>query len=94
MSQTGGLSRLPGMRISKPTPGLWARLVLGRVRAATRQLTGKDVTPDSMQAAAWHPGLLTAVSGMEMAQAGLRSVDPAVKVLASAAASRWIGCPF
>ncbi|MGA3039299.1 MAG: hypothetical protein ABSF54_00760 [Bryobacteraceae bacterium] len=47
-----------------------------------------------MRITAHQPRLLAALSGMEMAQAALRTVDPVVKALVGIKAAMLIGCPF
>ncbi len=50
--------------------------------------------PEPMRITAHQPKLLAALAGMEVAQEGLRTVDPVVKALAGIKTAMMIGCPF
>ena len=63
-------------------------------RTGIRKMMGKDVLPDSVRAGMHHPPLLFGVMMMELAQMRMSSVPHQLKVLASLATSRRVGCPF
>jgi hypothetical protein len=50
--------------------------------------------PEPVRITAHQPRLLAALSGMEMAQEAMRTVDPVVKALAGIKTAMLIGCPF
>lgn len=85
------------MRIRGVNPQLapwWLRRIFAATQDTLRKLAGKPVLPDAVRANAHHPPLLFAVAGMEMAQAKVQTVSPAIKSLASSAVARMAGCPF
>jgi hypothetical protein len=50
--------------------------------------------PEPIRITAHQPRLLAALSGMEMAQEAMRTVDPVVKALVGIKTAMLIGCPF
>jgi hypothetical protein len=72
--------------------GKQANVFTRAVYGAVERKMGR--VPEPMRIAAHQSRLLGAVSGMEMAQEGMRSVDPVVKALADIKTAMLIGCPF
>ena len=59
---------------------------------AVRRKLGR--VPEPIRITAHQPRLLAALSGMEMAQEAMRTVDPVVKALVEIKTAMLIGCPF
>jgi alkylhydroperoxidase family enzyme len=86
------MARINGL---EPRQAGWrTRLAYWFTRRALGRLTGHDQLPEPVKIVAHHPGLLQAVSRMEMAQGAARTVDPKLKHLAGLRASTLAGCPF
>ncbi|MBI4907976.1 MAG: hypothetical protein HY820_30400 [Acidobacteria bacterium] len=83
------------MRIT-PTEntGWFVRATSWFTRKGIEQTTGKAVLPDSTRAASHHPSLMFGVTMVELGQLRMRRVPQKLKVLASLATARRIGCPF
>jgi hypothetical protein len=62
------------------------------IYAAVRHKLGR--LPEPIRITAHQPRLLAALSGMEMAQEAMRTVDPALKALVDLRTAMLIGCPF
>jgi hypothetical protein len=62
------------------------------IYAAVRRKMGR--IPEPMRITAHAPGLLAGLSGMEVAQEAMRTVDPVIKALVEIKAATLIGCPF
>ena len=80
------MARITG--VEKDSAGLFTRFVYWM----TRRKIGKVVLP--VKITAHQPRLLRAMVKMEMGQAAVHSVDPALKTLASLKTAMLIGCPF
>jgi hypothetical protein len=80
------MARIEG--IGDRQANVFTRTVYGAVR---RKLGS---VPEPMRITAHQPRLLAALSGMEMAQGAMRTVDPVVKALAGIKTAMLIGCPF
>jgi 4-carboxymuconolactone decarboxylase len=62
------------------------------IYGAARRKIGR--VPEPMRITAHEPRLLAAVSGMEMAQEAMHTVDKAIVALVEIKAATMIGCPF
>ena len=80
------MARIEG--IGDRQANVFTRTVYGAVR---RKLGS---VPEPVRITAHQPRLLAALSGMEMAQGAMRTVDPVVKALAGIKTAMLIGCPF
>jgi hypothetical protein len=80
------MARIEGIRDKQAN--LFTRSVYG----ATRRKIGR--VPESVRITAHQPRLLAALGGMELAQEGMRSVDPVIEALVDIRAAMLIGCPF
>jgi len=80
------MARIEG--IGDRQANVFTRTVYGAVR---RKLGS---VPEPVRITAHQPRLLAALSGMEMAQEAMRTVDPVVKALAGIKTAMLIGCPF
>jgi hypothetical protein len=69
-----------------------ANAFTGFVYQAVKRKLGR--VPEPLRIMAHQPRLLAAVSGMEMAQEGMRSVNPVIEALVGIKAAILIGCPF
>jgi len=59
---------------------------------AVRRKIGR--VPEPLRITAHQPRLLAAVGGMELAQEGMRSVEPVLEALVGIKTAMLIGCPF
>jgi hypothetical protein len=82
----GCMARIEG--IGDQEANLFTRSVYGAVRHKLGRV------PEPIRITAHQPRLLAALSGMEMAQEAMRTVDPVVKALVEIKAAMLIGCPF
>jgi hypothetical protein len=80
------MARIQGLEPAKA--GLFARFVYW----LSRRKYGHVM--EGVKIAAHSPTLLRSVARMEMAQAKLRAVDPALVALAEIKVATLIGCPF
>ncbi|MGA2136060.1 MAG: hypothetical protein ABSH50_27540 [Bryobacteraceae bacterium] len=80
------MARIEG--IADQQASLFTRAVYG----ATRRKLGR--VPESVRITAYQPRLLAALGGMELAQEGMRSVDPSLEALVDLKTATLIGCPF
>jgi hypothetical protein len=80
------MARIDG--IGDKDADMFTRAIYGAVR---RKLGS---VPEPMRITAHQSRLLAALSGMELAQEAMRSVDPVVKTLAEIKTAMLIGCPF
>jgi len=69
-----------------------ASMFVSTIYSGTRRKIGR--VPEPSRIAAHQPRLLGGLAGMELAQAGMHSVDPVVKALADIKTAMLIGCPF
>jgi len=76
----------------KPVEAHEAGWFVRLVYALTKRKLGRVVLP--VKVTAHHPRLLRAMGEMEQGQMAARSVDAALKSLASLKAAMLIGCPF
>jgi hypothetical protein len=90
--QEHDMARIAGVESNQA--GLMTRMLYRLVRRKMRALTGTDRVPEPIRVTAHHPRLLMALGQMEMGQAAAKSVDPALKTLASLKVATLIGCPF
>jgi hypothetical protein len=80
------MARIEG--ISDKQASVFTRTVYGAIRRKMGRV------PEPVRITAHQPRLLAAMSGMEMAQEAMHSVDPVVKALAGIKTAMLIGCPF
>jgi hypothetical protein len=80
------MARIEG--ITDKQANLFTRTIYGAVGRKLGRV------PEPIRITAHQPRLLAALSGMEMAQEAMRTVDPVVKVLAEIKTAMLIGCPF
>ena len=80
------MARIEG--ISDQQANIFTRAVYGAVRKKLGRV------PEPMRISALQQKLMAAVGGMEMAQEGMRSVDPVLKALVGIKAATRIGCAF
>ena len=69
-----------------------ANLLTRSFYAVVRRKIGR--VPEPVRISAHQGRLLAALGCMEMAQEGMRSVDPVVKALVGIKTAMLIGCPF
>lgn len=80
------MARIEGIRDEQ------ASLLTRAIYRAVRRKIGR--VPEPMRITAHQSRLLAALSGMEMAQEAMRTVDPVVKALVGIKTAMLIGCPF
>jgi hypothetical protein len=80
------MARISG--IEPAQAGLFTRIVYWFAKRKLRRV------PEPMKITALQPRLLRGMGEMEMAQAAVHSVDPALKSLASVKVATLTGCPF
>ena len=86
------MARLPG--IEPRDAGLFLRGLYAVVRRKVNKAAGKASVVEPIQVHAHHTRLLMGMGQMEAAQEAAKSVDPALKTLASIKAATMIGCPY
>ena len=80
------MARIEG--ITDEQAGLFTRALYRGVRRKIGRV------PGPVRITAHQPRLLAALGGMELAQEGMRTVDPVLKALVGIKAAMLIGCPF
>ncbi len=74
--------------------GAFTRILYSFVRHKIGKLTGAKRLVESIKITAHHPRLLWATGQMEMGQEGAKTVDSALKSLASIKVATLVGCHF
>ena len=86
MYDNGSMARIEGINVRHASA--FTRFVYRAVRRKIGRV------PEPVRITAHQPRLLAALSGMELAQAAMRTVDPVLKALVGIKAAMLIGCPF
>jgi hypothetical protein len=80
------MARIEG--IGDNQANIFTRFVYWAIRRKIRRV------PEPIRITAYQQRLLAALSGMELAQETMRTVDPVVKALVGIKTAMLIGCPF